>query len=251
LQYEGAHQEADDMRVLTGGIECVFAVRAVVIADRRARLHRVGDQPVVGDLDLRDILGLGEGFVAGCPVAQFPIVAEVVFGIAPDLGRALRHGLSGRDASGQRLVIDDDLFGGVARLVTRFSDHHGDLIADMADGVGYENGMRGFDHRIAVAVRDLPAAGQPAEAGRDDIRAGEDRDHAGSRCRGLGVYASDFGMGVGRTEYPGMGLTRTVDVIRVIAQPSQEAVVLDTAYRDADSGVRHGSTSLRRLQRRL
>ena len=48
-----------------------------------------------------------------------------------------------------------------------------------------------------------------------------------------------------------MGLPRTVDIVRVIAQPSQEAVVLDTAYRDAYSGSGHGSTSLRRRRRRL
>ena len=197
LQDIGAHQQPDDMRILAGGVERVFAVRAVIIADRRARLQRVRDQPVVGDVDLRNILGLGEGLVAGCPVAQFPVVAEVALGIAPNLRCGGGHGLPGRGASRQGLIVDDDLFGRVARLVAGFRDHHGDLIADMTDGIGHQNGMRRFDHRIAVAVRDLPAAGQSAETGRRDVRASEDRNHASCRSGGLGVDALDIGMGMG------------------------------------------------------
>ena len=46
-QNKCAHQQADHVGVLRCGVKRVITVRAVVIAHGHARLHRVGDQPVV------------------------------------------------------------------------------------------------------------------------------------------------------------------------------------------------------------
>ena len=58
LQHESAHQQPDHVRVLAGGVQRVVAGRRIEIAERRARLHRVRDQPVVGQVQLHDFGGL-------------------------------------------------------------------------------------------------------------------------------------------------------------------------------------------------
>ena len=60
VQHKGAHQEADHMRVLARRVERVFAGRAVELADRGARLHRIGDEAVVGEVELDDPRRLGD-----------------------------------------------------------------------------------------------------------------------------------------------------------------------------------------------
>src|SRR3546814_2154030 len=51
----------------------VFAGGLVELADRCARLHRVRDQPVVDDVDLRDMRRLGERRVDLRLVADLPV----------------------------------------------------------------------------------------------------------------------------------------------------------------------------------
>src|SRR3546814_12184737 len=55
----------------------VFAGGLVELADRCARLHRVRDQPVVDDVDLRDMRRLGERRVDLRLVADLPVETEV------------------------------------------------------------------------------------------------------------------------------------------------------------------------------
>ncbi len=71
MQHEGAHQQPDHVRVLAGGVERVFAGAAIVLADRRARLHGVGDQAVVDDLELRHMRRLREGGVDRHPCRRY------------------------------------------------------------------------------------------------------------------------------------------------------------------------------------
>ena len=65
------------MRVLARRVERVFAGRAVELADRGARLHRVGDEPVVGEVELDDPRRLGKRRVDRGEIAEMPVVAEV------------------------------------------------------------------------------------------------------------------------------------------------------------------------------
>jgi hypothetical protein len=51
-QHEGRHQQALDVRVLVGHVQRVVVGAAAVAADGRARLDRVGNQPVVDQVEL-------------------------------------------------------------------------------------------------------------------------------------------------------------------------------------------------------
>ena len=82
-QYEGCHQQALDVRILVGHVQRVFLGRAVIAADRRTGLHRVGDQAVVHQIEPGHVRRLGKGGIDLCLVAQCPLVAVVVgrFGV--------------------------------------------------------------------------------------------------------------------------------------------------------------------------
>eukprot|EP00043_Microstomoeca_roanoka_P002426 m.38320 g.38320 ORF g.38320 m.38320 type:complete len:1021 (-) comp11478_c0_seq1:708-3770(-) len=194
-QHEGAHQKADHMRVLRGGIKRGIVVPGIVIAHRHARLHRVGDEPLVDQFQRGDMGGLGEGLVHGGLVFldEAPVVAQVGRQVVMHLGRALGQRGLHVDDGGQVLDIELDRLGGVTRLFQRLGDDHGDGIADMAHLALGEDRMLGLLHRLAVFVGDLPAAGHAAHA--LEILRGEDADHAVHGFGGRGVDAVDLAVG--------------------------------------------------------
>ena len=99
---EGRQHQARDVRVLAGGVEREALLARVVVADGGARLDGVGDQPVVDEVDLGDVLGGGEGGIDLGLVAQVPLIDRVVGGLGMDL--RLAGVLRGRhiDGGGQR-----------------------------------------------------------------------------------------------------------------------------------------------------
>ena len=103
---EGGQHQARHVRVLAGGVEREAVLPGVVVADGGARLDGVGDQPVVDEIDLGDVLGVGEGGIDGGLVAEVPLVDGVVGRLGVDLRLAgvLRGG--DVDGGGQRLVVD-------------------------------------------------------------------------------------------------------------------------------------------------
>ena len=83
-EHESAHQHADDMRVLAGGVKRIFIPAAVVVADGRARLHRIRNQSIVDDIDTDDLVGTRKCLIRGCFVTDFPVETDIPFGIVPD-----------------------------------------------------------------------------------------------------------------------------------------------------------------------
>src|SRR4029079_1119471 len=77
-EHEGAHEQADDVRVLAGGPQRGVVGGRVVFADGGARLHGVGHQAVVGEVELGHVRGAREGGVRRGGVADAPVVAGVV-----------------------------------------------------------------------------------------------------------------------------------------------------------------------------
>ena len=230
-QHEGRHQESLDVRVLVGDVDGVAVVCAAVDRIGGARLDRVGDQPVVAELQLRDVMGSREGGIGGAPVADRPGVADVVLGdgVHRGGGGARRGGVDHRR---QFLVVDLDQRGGVLGLLQGLGDHDCDLVADVAHLLLGEQRVLRLLHRRAVDAGDQPAAGQAAH--RRGVGAGEDVEHAGGRLRGGDVDRPDAGVRIGRAQEVGVGLALEGDVVGVLAVAGQEAVVLAAADRLAD-----------------
>ncbi len=132
---ERRQHEAGDVRVLRGRVEREVLFRRVIIGDRRARLHRVRGEAVVGDVELDHIGGLGEGGIGRALVADHPVIDLVAGRFGVKLRRArLDRGADVGDRR-QLFVIDDHGLGRVARQVLGLGDHDRDGLADEAHGL--------------------------------------------------------------------------------------------------------------------
>ena len=234
-EHERGHEQALDMRILVGDIERIAVVGAAVRSNRRARLDRVGDQPVVDDVELRDVRGLGEGGVHRRLVAQRPRVALVAGCPVVDLRRTGLQRVDAIDHCGKLVVIDDDELGGILRLVRRLGDDEGDRIAHVADLALREHRVRRLVHRLAVGARDEPAAGQSVDAG--EIVGSEDGHDPGGRLRLARVDLADLRVRVRRAQEIRVDMVWRADVVGVLSRARQEPVVLLAQRRTADDAL--------------
>ncbi len=65
------------MRVLAGGIECVFAGTGIKFTQCSTRLHRIWCKPVIDEIHLGDMGCIRKSSVNGFLVTQFPVIALI------------------------------------------------------------------------------------------------------------------------------------------------------------------------------
>ena len=122
----------------------------IVFGQRRARLHRVGDEAIVDQIELDDFRGAGKRGVGRGLVADMPVVHGVIWRKLVNLSLA-RLGGRGRINHGrQHAIIYDELFRGIARLKIRIGDHHRYGVADVQGLAVGERGERPDFHRCSV-----------------------------------------------------------------------------------------------------
>jgi hypothetical protein len=163
-----------------------------------ARLHRVGNQPVVHKVEARHVVGARESGFDRRLVAQVPVEAEISGGGIEQKRPARLDGLVGSDYRRQFPVVDLDELSRGFGFSARFGHDHRHGVADMAHLALGEKRAHRLGHRRAVLGGDEPAARQAAQfqIGRLQIGAGEDRRDTRRRL-GLGrVDAGDLGMGM-------------------------------------------------------
>ena len=85
------------MRKLARGPQRVMAGPAIVLGDRRARFHRVADQPIVDEAETRHMRGLLERRRNGGLVAELPVAAEIVWHVVEQLRCARTNGFEHAD----------------------------------------------------------------------------------------------------------------------------------------------------------
>ena len=235
-QHEGRHEQPFHMRVLVAHVQRVLVARSVVAADGRARLHGVGDEAVVDQVELGHVRGVGKGRVHRALVANGPLVAVVVGRDVVQCGasHAAGRGIGHADHGGQHVVVHLHQLGRVARLLLREGHHHGHMVAHVADLALRQDGVRRLLHGLAIGTGDQPAAGQAVDVVGRHISAGEHPQHAGRGLGGIHMDAVDLGVGVRRAHEHRMALRGQHHVVRVLARASQKAVVLLALERFAD-----------------
>jgi hypothetical protein len=155
-------------------------------------------------------------------------------------GRAFLASIARAHHRRQLFVVDLHQLRGVARLLVALRDDDGDVVADVAHLALRKTGMRRLLHRLAVDVRDQPAAGQAVDLGRSQIVAREDRDDAGRLERLVLPDRFDLGVRVRRAHEARVGLVGHRHVVGVVAGPGEKAVVLFALDRSANvSGRAH------------
>jgi len=117
-------QHPRDMGKLGRGIERVVAGRGFVLGERSPRFHGVGHQPVVDEIDLGDVIGLGKGGVGRRRIAERPIATEIARHIFIELRRAGGRCRDNPRHRRQDAVFDGDALGGVAGGLEAVGDDH-------------------------------------------------------------------------------------------------------------------------------
>ena len=215
---EGGEQQPDRVRVLAGGPDRHLLGRRVPLRRGGAGFHRRGDEALVHELDLHDLVGLGEGLVTGLLVPERPVVGDVVLDLGVDEGRTLIHGAARIDHGRKRLVVHLDRLDRVGGDVGILRDHHGHRIPHVADAVGHH------DRPVRnLGVRHQPAAGKRTAAAVLEVLAGEDGQHAVHGARRRGVHPGDPGVGLGAALDRHVHHARKLDVGDVASLALDEA----------------------------
>ena len=211
------------------------------------RQHRAGLERAAGDArddePAADDMGGGGkgGFRAGL-VAEEGLDEDVVGPAVPDERRVRTGGVGGVGDRFQRLVINEDRLGRVARFRAGLGDRHRDGLADIARLVSRQQRVIPDEHlRPAGPVQLEVEAGlgqravvELAEPVRRAIRPGEDGQHARQREGGGGVDRQDARMRMGRAHHRRAGLARQGEVVGEAAPAGQQARILLAPDRPAD-----------------
>ncbi len=185
------------MRVLACGVEREAVARRFVLADRRARFDCVWDQPVVDDLECRDVGGILDGLIHGSLIAQFPVVAHVVGNIVVDLGRAIRVCSIQMYIGRQDLVIGVHHFGRIASFGKCVGNDDGHVFTDLVDLALCQGRVWWRLHGVAILVSHHPTTDQATDFIGSEVIAGEHSEHTG-RSSGLRrIHFVDLGVGMG------------------------------------------------------
>ena len=235
-QHEGRHEQPLHVRVLVADVQRVLVARSVVAADGRARLHGVGDEAVVDQVELGDVRGAGKRGIDSALVADGPLVAVVVGGdvVQGRAGHTASRGIGHADHGGQHVVVHLHQLGRVARLLLREGHDHGHMVAHVAHLALRQDGVLWLLHGLAIGAGDEPATGQAVDVVGRHIGAGEHAQHAGRGLGGVHLDAVDLGVGVRRAHEHRMALRGQHHVVGVLARAGEEAVVLLALKRFAD-----------------
>ena len=235
---EGGEHQAVDVRVLAREAKGVVPRRGVVVPDRRSRLHRVRDEPVVDEVEAGDVVRARERVVRRRAVADLPVIAEVAGSVRVDLRRPFREGVLHGHHRGERGVAHLHELRRVARLARALRDHQRDRVPDVAHRVHREDGVGRGLVRLAVLAGDHPPADEGALLVRREVRAGQHRHHPGPLGRGGGVHG-ERGVGMRRPHERGVRLAGEVGVVGVFAGSGEEPMVLGAGHGGPDSALSH------------
>ena len=203
--------------------------------EHAARLDRPSGGAVVDDPPLHDDVGLGQARV-DVAAADAPLEHGVRVVVVVDGGGAILERRLGIDDDGQRLVLHDDLLGGVDHGVLVGADDRGHALADVADLAAGERPMVGHP--------DVHAGRLPEEHARrghvHDVLAGEHGLDVVALERGGGVDRDDPGVRLGRAHEGHVQLPGHHQVVDVGRPAGDQARVLLALERLSDEAVAAG-----------
>ena len=224
----------------------VAAGAGIIDPGDAAQLDRIGGHPVDDQALLDDVRRGGEGGIHLGLVAGLVDIGLVVRAFVVELRRVRCEGVARRYDSGPRLIVDDNTFGGVERLVERIGDRHRDRVTHMHHAVERNRRPRRQEHRAAAARLVGRHRRQRAEAVGAIILPGEhgmDARHLQRRAR---LDAGDAGMGMRRAHDRRMQLIGELEIVEKAALPPQQARVLAPQHRLSDGKFTHDLSEPRR-----
>ena len=163
-----------------------------------------------------------------------PIENKIAGNVVEELRGASCNRRPGVGDGRQRLIIDVDRFGGVARDDQSLGHDEGDRLADMAHFAEREQRTRRVVARRAIAIGERYETGNVAETLSLDVFAGAHEQHARQTPRRRCIDAGDARMGHRRAQHEGMRHARQRDVVGIAAMPGDQPQILVPTHGLAD-----------------
>jgi hypothetical protein len=220
------HEEADQVRVLAREVHGELAGAEVRHAG--ARLDRRAGRAVVDDPALHHHVGVTPGGVH-VAAGDRPLVRLVGPELLVHERRAVLERLLGVDHHGQRVVLDEHLFGRVDDAVLVAADHDRDGLADALDDA--------LGERPRLRCLDLHPRRDPDHRERRlevEVVGGEHPVHARGALGARRVDRRDPRVRLGRAHDRHVEHARQHEVVDVAAAPRDHPGVLLAAHRLAD-----------------
>ena len=142
------------------------------------------------------------------------------------LRRVRRERIPGIGDRRQRLVIDLDRFGGVARLAQGLGDDERDGLTDIANLLDRQQRTRCVVPGCTVAVHERRLAGEVAETFRLNVNAGGDEQNAGHLPRCGRIEPPKARMRHGGAQDEGLRRVRQGYVVRIAAASGDKPQIL-------------------------
>ena len=178
------------------------------------------------------MVGVLEGGVGGCLVADLPVVADVAWCFVEDQRRPVGFGRLDRGRRRKVLVVHVDQVGRGLGLLLRLGHHDRDAVTHIAHLAQRQSRVRRLVHGRAVLAMDQPPRRDAAHALH--VLAGEDRVDPRCRHGRTRVDPADVGVRDGRPQDVPVQLPLQVDVVGVAASSREEAPVLLALDRRSD-----------------
>ena len=217
-------EEPHDVRVLRRVPERQLPGRGGVAGQRRPRLDRVRDQPLLDDAVGEDDLGLLEGGV-DVATGHRPVERLVTRDLVVELGCPVLGRLLGVDHRRERLVVHLDQLERVLGSIPVLGHQHRDDVTHVAHHVLREAVIGGH---LQIRVGEQPGAGGWLQRALG-IGVGVDGDDPGGGRRLGGVDRRDFRVGVRTAEHDGVHHAWQCQVVGVGGGAGDEPRVLPAA----------------------
>ncbi len=188
-------ERGPDVRDALGrAVQIVHVRRSVVARQTGLRLHRVAGDALRGDADADDVRRLGKRLLRAGAVAVLVLEAQVVGHLLVHAGRRRLQRLARIHHDWQVLVFDLDGLGRILREVLGLRDDDRHRLADEAHALVRQGRTERDPHRAAADALEERQHRRGLPAGRDDVGAGDDVQHALALARLRGVDSHDPGV---------------------------------------------------------
>ncbi|MGY4420380.1 hypothetical protein ACVWY2_002805 [Bradyrhizobium sp. JR6.1] len=229
LQDHVAEDLAQAVAALAADRQRQMILLGVVLGDRGAGLHEIGNDARIDDGDLGYRMRLGEGGLGRALVADRDVEQQIAGLVRPHLRRALLHRIHQAGHRRQRRPLDVDGLDRVAGMIDGIGDHKGDGVADMAHLILGEDRIRRCGERIGFEIEQ---ARQAAELG--DIGRGQDQRHAG-HAAGLAGIDRVGRVRMRRAQHQRVQCGRRCNVVGIAALAANQSVILLASHTLSDA----------------